>query len=81
MELLKTLENHNISDDQKAKIVNEISESFDSLITSNDGNPEVIECYLSVFINYLSTTPCQFPSESPGQKVRATALLLAYLDY
>jgi hypothetical protein len=68
MELLKSLENHNITDEQKAKIVNEISESFDTLITS-DGNPEIIECYLSVFINYLSSTPCQFPSESPSQKV------------
>lgn len=68
MELLKNLENPNISDEQKAKIVNEISETFDSLITS-DGSSELIECYLSVFINYLSSTPCQFPSESPSQKV------------
>lgn len=68
MELLKNLENPNISDDQKAKIVNEISESFDTLINS-DGNPAVVECFLNVFINYLSQTPCQFPSESPGQKV------------
>lgn len=69
MELLKNLENPNISDEQKAKIVNEISETFDSIITG-DGNPVLVECYLSVFIKYLSQTPCQFPSESPGQKVR-----------
>lgn len=68
MELLKSLENPNILDEQKAKIVNEISETFDSLIT-NDSNPALIECYLNVFIKYLSHTPCQFPSESPSQKV------------
>lgn len=68
MELLKNLENPNISDEQKAKIVIEISESFDS-ITISDGNPDLIECYLNVFIKILSQTPCQFLSESPGQKV------------
>ena len=69
MDLVKSLENPSISDEQKAKIVNEISESFDSLVT-NDGNPVVVECYLNVFINYLTQTPCQFASESSSQKVR-----------
>lgn len=70
MELLKSLENPGLPDEQKAKIVNEISESFDTLITS-DGNPAVLECYLNAFINYLTTTPCQFASESSSQKVRS----------
>lgn len=74
MELLKSLENPSISDEQKAKIVNEISESFDSLI-ANDGSPAVVECYLNVFINYLTTTPCQFASESSSQKVRTGKML------
>lgn len=74
MELLKSLENPSISDEQKAKIVNEISESFDSLIT-NDASPAVVECYLNVFINYLTTTPCQFASESSSQKVSFEKIL------
>lgn len=74
MEQLKSLENLSISDEQKAKIVNEISESFDSLITS-EANPALIESYLSVFINYLSQTPCQFPQESPGQKVNKSLII------
>lgn len=65
MDLLKTLENQNISDEQKAKVVIEISESFDTII----GNPALVEFYLNVFINYLSTSPCQFSSENPSQKV------------
>lgn len=69
MENLKNLENPNISDENKAKIVNEISETFDSIIIG-DGNQAIIECYLNVFINYLKNTPCQFFSESPSQKVR-----------
>lgn len=67
MELLRNLENPNISDEQKAKIANEISESFDSTIS--EGDPALLECYLSVFINYLKQTPCQFSSESSSQKV------------
>ena len=68
MELLKNLENPNILDEQKAKIIIEISEAFDTIITT-DGNATLIECYLNAFINYLSKTPCQFQSESPSQKV------------
>lgn len=71
MELLKTLENPNITDEQKAKVVNEISESFDTIIS--DGNPTMIESYLNVFINYLFTSPVQFSSESPSQKVNIIA--------
>lgn len=73
MENLKLIENPTITDEQKAKIVNEISESFDTIITS-DANQSTIECYLNVFINYLSQTPCQFVVESPSQKVRKTIL-------
>lgn len=68
MEQLKNLENPNLSDEQKAKLVNEISETFDSII-SGDGNQAMIECYLNVFINYLKTSPLTFYCESPGQKV------------
>ncbi|CRK92144.1 CLUMA_CG005737, isoform A [Clunio marinus] len=76
MEQLKNLElisNSNIPEEQKAKIVNEISEVFDVLI-NNDGNQSLIECYLKVFMNYLKSTQCQFFSESPSQKVRKTIL-------
>lgn len=68
MEMLKNLENPNVSDEQKAKFVNEISETFDSLITS-EGNQAMIECYLNVFINFLQAGEPQFFSESPSQKV------------
>lgn len=68
MEQLKNLENPNISDEQKLKLVNEISETFDSII-SGDGSQAVVECYLNVFINYLKNTQYQFFSESPSQKV------------
>lgn len=68
MEPLKNLENPNITDEQKAKLVNEISETFDSII-SGDGNQAMLECYLNVFMNYLKNTQYQFFSESPSQKV------------
>ena len=68
MENLKNLENPNISEENKAKIVNEISETFDSIIIG-DSNQAIIECYLNVFINYLKNTPFQFSQESSGQKV------------
>ena len=66
METLKILENPNITEEQKAKVINEISESFDSLIT--DKNYNVIEV-LNIFMNYLNNGEYQFYSESPTQKV------------
>lgn len=68
MENLRNLENPTISEENKAKIVNEISETFDSIIVA-DGNQAVIECYLNVFLNYLKNTPCQFSQDGAGQKV------------
>lgn len=56
------------TDEMKAKLVNEISESFDSIIS--DGNPAMVECYLNTFINYIKNSQYQFISESPSQKVR-----------
>ena len=66
METLKILENPNISEEQKAKVINEVSESFDALIA--DKNYNVIEV-LNIFMNYLNNGEYQFFSESPTQKV------------
>lgn len=68
MEHLQNLENPQIPDEQKAKIVNELSESFDSLINC-EGNQAILEYCLKVFLNYLQTTQCQFHSENAVQKV------------
>lgn len=76
MEQLKSLTNEAISDETKAKMLNEISEHFDSVINS-EGNQAMIECYLNVFLNYLKTTPIQFFSESPSQKVQCCFCYIA----
>lgn len=68
MENLRSLENPNLSDDQKAKIINEISESFDTFF-SLEGSCNILEV-LNVFINYLSNGDYQFHSESATQKVQ-----------
>jgi phenylpyruvate tautomerase PptA (4-oxalocrotonate tautomerase family) len=68
MEHLRSLENPNTSDEQKAKIINEISESFDTFLSS-EGNANILEV-LNVFVNYLKNGDYQFFSESSTQKVR-----------
>lgn len=71
MEHLKSLNNNQVPDEQKAKIINELSESFDSLINC-EGNQAVLECCLNVFLNYLRSTECIFHSENATQKVTTT---------
>lgn len=68
MEHLRSLENPNTSDEQKAKIINEISESFDTFLSS-EGNANILEV-LNVFVNYLKNGDYQFFSESSTQKVK-----------
>lgn len=67
MEHLRSLENSNLTDEQKAKIINEISESFDTFLSS-EGNGNILEV-LNVFVNYLKNGDYQFFSESSTQKV------------
>jgi phenylpyruvate tautomerase PptA (4-oxalocrotonate tautomerase family) len=69
MENLKVLDNPNIPEEQKAKIINEISESFDTICNS-EKNQNVFEI-LNIFMNYLKNGEYQFFSESPTQKVNA----------
>lgn len=66
--LIKIFENPQTPDEQKAKIVNELNESFDLLINC-EGNQAILDYVLEVFVKYLKTTQCQF-SESPTQKVK-----------
>lgn len=68
MEHLRSLENSNLTDEQKAKIINEISESFDTFLSS-EGNGNILEV-LNVFVNYLKNGDYQFFSESSTQKVK-----------
>lgn len=68
MEHLRSLESPSISDEQKAKIINEISESFDTFLSS-EGNCNILEV-LNVFINFLKNGDYQFFSESSNQKVK-----------
>lgn len=66
MEHIKSLENSNLSDEQKAKIINEISESFDILL--NDKSLLILDI-VNIFMKYLKNGDYQFFSESPVQKV------------
>lgn len=68
MEHLRSLENSNLTDEQKAKIINEISESFDTFLSS-EGNGNILEV-LNVFVSYLKNGDYQFFSESSTQKVK-----------
>ena len=76
MEHLRSLENSNLTDEQKTKIINEISESFDTFLSS-EGNGNILEV-LNVFVNYLKNGDYQFFSESSTQKVKK--FLLLYLQ-
>lgn len=67
MENLKVLENPSIPEEQKAKIINEISESFDTICNA-EKNQNVFEI-LNIFMSYLKNGEIQFFSESPTQKV------------
>jgi hypothetical protein len=71
MEHLKSLDSNQVPDEQKAKIINELSESFDALINC-EGNQAILEYCLNVFLKYLRTTQCQFHSENAVQKVKFT---------
>ena len=64
MENLRSLENPSVSDEQKAKIINEFSESE----FLSDGNCNILEV-LNIFINFLKNGDYQFFSESSNQKV------------
>jgi phenylpyruvate tautomerase PptA (4-oxalocrotonate tautomerase family) len=66
MEHIRSLENVSISEEQKAKIINEINESFETILNIEASN--ILEI-LNIFINYLKNGDYQFFSESTIQKV------------
>jgi transformation/transcription domain-associated protein len=68
MENIRSLENPKLTEEQKAKIINELSESFDTLLSSDSQlNINILEV-LNIFMNYLKNGEYQFLSESPVQK-------------
>lgn len=68
--LIKIFENPQTPDDHKAKIVNELNESFE-LFVNCEGNQAVLDYVLETFLKYLTTTQCQFHVDSPTQKVKS----------
>lgn len=73
--IIKIFEDPLTPDDVKAKKLNELNESFDSII-HNEANQASLDYCLDAFLKYLNTTPCQFHSESPVQKVKMITVLL-----